>query len=228
MPAAVAGPPKRTVLLIAIAVLGLLAAAGIAGFSRRDVEELRETAPPVKLRRSAKMARGWEIILKPGTPGEERVTSRIQSWYGHERGRIELSRTVVKTPTPELRMVGTAEANAINAPVLTRVASTRVMEATGYDPGPQTNGWQYAGTTKLGWRTRKGIVAVDPKVIPLRSLLYIEGYGLAWAGDVGGAIKGDKIDLCFNKTEDALTWGRRKVKVHLLQEVSSGRRPPTP
>ena len=93
------------------------------------------------------------------------------------------------------------------------------MEATGYDPGPHTNSWNYAGITKLGWRTRRGIVAVDPKVIPLRTLLYIEGYGLAWAGDVGGAIKGNRIDLCFNKTEEALAWGRRTVTAYILSEV---------
>lgn len=189
------------------------------GFGETECEELRPVPPPVKTRRSAKLAKGWEIILTPGVPGEERVRITVTHWYGRERSRTEISLEQTRKPKPELRMTGTAKDNAINAPKLTRVAKTRRMEATGYDPGPHTNSWQYAGTTKLGWRTRKGIVAVDPKVIPLRSLLYIEGYGLAWAGDVGGAIKGEKIDLCFNKTEDALAWGRRKVAVHVLSEV---------
>jgi 3D (Asp-Asp-Asp) domain-containing protein len=60
---------------------------------------------------------------------------------------------------------------------------------------------------------------VDPRVIPLRSLLYVAGYGLAWAGDVGGAIKGDRVDLCFNRTEDAVAWGRRWVRVYVLEGV---------
>lgn len=199
----------------------LIAGAGgiAAGFGEREHEELRPVAPPVQTRRSAKLAKGWEIILVPGIPGEERVRVAITHWYGRERSRTESSLEMTKPPRPELRMIGTARENAINAPKLTRVARTRRMEATGYDPGPHTNSWAYAGTTKLGWRTRRGIVAVDPKVIPLRSLLYIEGYGLAWAGDVGGAIKGDRLDLCFNKTEDALAWGRRKVTAYVLSEV---------
>ena len=57
-------------------------------------------------------------------------------------------------------------------------------------------------------------------LIAMRSLLYVDGYGFAWAGDVGGAIKGKRIDLCYNTTEEALRWGRRKAKVYVL-----GRRP---
>ena len=210
-------PWPRMLMLAGTPVLLMLIL--ISGFRIREFEEVRSLEPPVTIRRSSRMAAGWSIILKPGVAGEARTTSRIKAWYGIERSRMEFSSTVTRQPVAEIRMTGTAKENAINAPKLTRVVKTKVMEATGYDPGPHTNSWAYAGTTKLGWRTRKGIVAVDPKVIPLRSLLYIEGYGLAWAGDVGGAIKGDRIDLCFNKTEDALAWGRRKVKVHLLVEV---------
>jgi 3D (Asp-Asp-Asp) domain-containing protein len=74
----------------------------------------------------------------------------------------------------------------------------------------------WAGITCLGWRTRYGIAAVDPKVIALKSLVYVDGYGLAWAGDIGGDIKGNRIDLCYNTTKEALNWGRRKVRVYVL------------
>lgn len=213
-------PPRSRRSGWIVAALGAgIAGVVTAGFGRQDAEELRPVAPPVQHRRSAKLAKGWEIILRPGVAGEERVRVRVNHWYGRERNRIELSATVTRAPKAELRLTGTAKENAINAPKLTRVTRSRRMVATGYDPGPHTNSWSYAGITKLGWRTRRGIVAVDPKVIPLRTLLYIEGYGLAWAGDVGGAIKGDRLDLCFNKTEDALAWGRRKVTAYLLSEV---------
>lgn len=211
--------PAASTWMIAVPIAVAVTAAVIAGFSRTTIDELRPIDPPVKVKRSAKLAKGWEIILTPGRAGETRVASRLTTWYGLTMRKTELTCEDARLPVPELRMIGTGEVNAINASKLTRVARTRVMEATGYDAGPHTNSWAYAGTTKLGWRTRRGIVAVDPKVIPLRSLLYIEGYGLAWAGDVGGAIKGERIDLCFNKTEEALAWGRRKVKVHLLAEV---------
>lgn len=60
------------------------------------------------------------------------------------------------------------------------------------------------------------VVAVDPSVIPLGTKLYIEGYGYAEAADTGGAIRGRKIDLFFNDNSDALSWGRRTVKVRIL------------
>jgi len=50
----------------------------------------------------------------------------------------------------------------------------------------------------------------------LGSLLYVKGYGYAVAGDTGGAIKGDIIDVFFYSTDDALQWGRRAVTVYLL------------
>ncbi len=54
------------------------------------------------------------------------------------------------------------------------------------------------GYTRLGWKLTKGIVAVDPTVIPLRTQLYIPGYGLARAGDTGGGVKGKFVDLGFD------------------------------
>lgn len=69
--------------------------------------------------------------------------------------------------------------------------------------------------TAIGMRAGKGVIAVDPKVIPLRSKVYIPGYGVAVAGDTGGAIKGKIIDLGF---EDARTagWRARFVDIYLL------------
>ncbi len=57
------------------------------------------------------------------------------------------------------------------------------------------------GYTALGWELKRGIVAVDPKVIPLRSEMYVPGYGLAKAGDTGGGVKGKFIDLGFSDND---------------------------
>lgn len=69
--------------------------------------------------------------------------------------------------------------------------------------------------TAIGMKAGKGVIAVDPKVIPLRSRIYIPGYGIAVAGDTGGAIKGKIIDLGF---EDARTagWSARFIDIYLL------------
>jgi uncharacterized protein YabE (DUF348 family) len=55
------------------------------------------------------------------------------------------------------------------------------------------------GYTRLGWWLTKGIVAVDPDVIPLRTKMYVPGYGLAAAGDTGGGVKGKFVDLGFDE-----------------------------
>jgi 3D (Asp-Asp-Asp) domain-containing protein len=73
------------------------------------------------------------------------------------------------------------------------------------------------GITKSGVPVERGIVAVDPRVIPLGTKLYIEGYGDAVALDIGGAIKGNRIDLFMESKKDAFEWGRRKVNVYIIE-----------
>lgn len=61
------------------------------------------------------------------------------------------------------------------------------------------------------------VIAVDPSVIPLGSKVYVEGYGYAIAGDTGGAIKGNKIDLYMQSHSNAVAYGRQKVKITILK-----------
>lgn len=70
-------------------------------------------------------------------------------------------------------------------------------------------------TTSLGLRTGYGVVAVDPKVIPLGSRLFIPGYGAAVAGDTGGSVKGNKIDLGFDSVKNGW-WSSRFVEIYIL------------
>ena len=69
------------------------------------------------------------------------------------------------------------------------------------------------GRTALGVPVRKGVVAVDPKLIPLGTRLFVPGYGRGLAADVGTAIKGRIIDLWFPSTFQARNWGRRTVTI---------------
>jgi 3D (Asp-Asp-Asp) domain-containing protein len=89
------------------------------------------------------------------------------------------------------------------------------MVATGYGPGRASNG-RWAGQTATGLRPGYGVVAVDPRFIPLGTRLYIEGYGYAVAGDTGGAIKGNRIDLGHDTHREAMRVGRKRVKVLIL------------
>lgn len=83
--------------------------------------------------------------------------------------------------------------------------------ATHYDSRcPGCNDW-----TAIGMRAGKGVIAVDPKVIKLRSQVYIPGYGKAVAGDTGGAIKGNIIDLGFDDARTA-GWKAQYIDIYLL------------
>lgn len=90
------------------------------------------------------------------------------------------------------------------------------MEATAYTDDVASQG-KWVGQTATGVKPQIGIVAVDPKVIPLGTKLYINGYGKAIAGDTGGAIKGNKIDLFLPNRGDCMRFGRQKVKVRVVE-----------
>ncbi|BFT66395.1 3D domain-containing protein [Parvimonas parva] len=89
------------------------------------------------------------------------------------------------------------------------------MDATSYTDDPAENGGY--STTRMGTPLRYGVVAVDPSVIPLGTKLYVEGYGYAVAEDTGGAIKGNRIDVCYTDKAKAHAFGRRNVKVYILK-----------
>ena len=89
------------------------------------------------------------------------------------------------------------------------------MTATAYGPGPLDNG-KWNDLTYVGGKVKKGVVAVDPVVIPMGTKLWVEGYGEAMAVDQGSAIKGNRIDLAFNTRQEALDYGIQKVKVYVL------------
>lgn len=91
-------------------------------------------------------------------------------------------------------------------------AAVMSMEASAYLPG-DGNG---AGITATGIPATYGVVAVDPSVIPLGTRLYIPGYGEAVAADTGGAIYGNRIDLCMESYSEAMRFGRRSVTVYVL------------
>lgn len=79
-----------------------------------------------------------------------------------------------------------------------------------------------SGITKTGINLKKNpgvkVIAVDPNVIKLGTKVWVEGYGVAVAGDTGGAIKGNKIDIFVKSRDTALEWGRKKVTIKILKQ----------
>lgn len=88
------------------------------------------------------------------------------------------------------------------------------VQATGYsteEPGLSTH-----TATGIDLRVNPRVIAVDPSVIPLNSLVEVEGQGVFVAGDTGSAINGNIIDIHFSSVSQALSWGRRNVRVRVL------------
>jgi 3D (Asp-Asp-Asp) domain-containing protein len=78
-----------------------------------------------------------------------------------------------------------------------------------------------SGRTRTGINLRSNpnmkVIAVDPRIIPLGSKVYVEGYGYAVAADTGSAIRGYKIDVFFPEKSSAFQWGRKRVKVKIIK-----------
>jgi 3D (Asp-Asp-Asp) domain-containing protein len=113
-------------------------------------------------------------------------------------------------------------------------SQTVMIEATGYCPCGKCCGWERSwippfrpvyssgpnkgqpkrvGVTASGTKARKGTIAADTRYYPFGTQMYIPGYGYGTVEDRGGAIKGPaRIDLFFKSHDDALKWGRRRVK----------------
>ncbi|WP_404456105.1 LysM peptidoglycan-binding domain-containing protein [Virgibacillus necropolis] len=91
------------------------------------------------------------------------------------------------------------------------------VEATAYTADcPGCSGVTATGID-LNANPNKKVIAVDPNVIPLGTEVYVEGYGRAVAGDVGGAINGNEIDVHVQTKDEAYAWGRQTVNVTILK-----------
>ncbi len=91
----------------------------------------------------------------------------------------------------------------------------REVVATAYSNDPvsiNVSKWR-DGKTATMTEARWGVVAVDPRVIPLGSKIFIEGMGWFSAEDTGGKIKGNRIDIFYPSRKEALQFGKRKLKI---------------
>jgi 3D (Asp-Asp-Asp) domain-containing protein len=105
------------------------------------------------------------------------------------------------------------------SPKIETVASyTRRMNISAYCPCQRCCGKYSDGVTATGKDAYSKGVAVDPKVIPLGTKIHIPGYGTVEADDVGGAIKGDRLDVRFKTHQEALEWGRQFKEVTIFRE----------
>ncbi len=153
---------------------------------------------------------GRQKVGQKGVPGKIQQVVEITTVNGKETSRKVIHERQVHPPVNEVILI----ANAGVAQTRGSFTRTKTMEvvSTAYSPLEPGLDWN----TRSGMRARRGIIAVDPKVIPLGTRVYVEGYGFAIAADTGGAIKGNKIDVCIIDLDEMRRWGRRTVKIHIL------------
>lgn len=145
-------------------------------------------------------------VISRGSNGAQEQTFRLTLEDGKEVDREVLAQRVVRPPTNQVVSRG-AQTTISRGGNTIQFKRAYVMKASAYCiPG---------GTTATGAAVRTGIIAVDPRVIPLGKRVYVEGYGPAQALDTGGAIKGNRIDLYMNSKHEALSWGVRNVTVYV-------------
>lgn len=156
---------------------------------------------------------GEERVLEEGTDGKKTKIIRITlNKDGSEYERKTVSVDIVE-PKDKIILKGTKIVwKTLDTPggQITYWKKLRVY-ATHYDSHcPGCNEW-----TAIGMRAGKGVIAVDPSTIPLRTKVYIPEYGQAVAGDTGGVIKGKIIDLGFDDAKTA-GWKAHFIDIYLL------------
>jgi 3D (Asp-Asp-Asp) domain-containing protein len=159
------------------------------------------------------LAYGSKRIKQEGIPGKKQIVKDIYMREGKPIKEKVISQTVLSQPTEQITEIGT-----------TRVYKTATIDghtfqywrtltvvATSYDH--TCKGCNHF--TATGWWLTKGIVAVDPRVIPLGTKMYVPGYGFGNAQDTGGAIKGNRIDLAFDDIRYG-NWSKRTVTIYII------------
>ncbi len=148
---------------------------------------------------------GEELVVKGGTAVAEKAPAKTAA-----------APAPAKSTAPAAPAPASVPAEKAPAAASTQSGKTMTVSATAYTAYCAG----CSGTTATGIDLRSNpnqkVIAVDPSVIPLGSKVWVEGYGEAIAGDTGGAIKGNKIDVFIPSQGAALDWGRKNITIKVL------------
>lgn len=182
----------------------------------------------VQKKANSRLDSGIEKIVRSGQEGILEKKYKVVTEDGMEVSRQLLSESILQDPINMIMEFGTILNHKTSRGDTVRYSKVMEMKATAYtaslkDTG-KAPGHPLFGITATGIKAKKGIIAVDPKVIPLYTRVYVEivgstpDYGYAVAADVGGAIKGNKIDLYYDTQDYVDRFGVKSVKVYILSE----------
>jgi uncharacterized protein YabE (DUF348 family) len=172
--------------------------------------------------------RGMEKIIQEGEEGVREVSYLVIFEDGFEVSRELFLNKLVSEPVNHVIEYGTVPYITTSTGDIVRYREVLDMRATAYtssfkDTGKHPDHPEF-GITYTGLKAEVGIIAVDPDVIPLHTKVYVEmpgdmpDYGFALAADIGGAIKGDLIDLYMDTQQEVDKWGCKKCKVYILYD----------
>lgn len=164
---------------------------------------------PVQYEEDHNLDFGKEHVVQDGKPGKATVISKRVKNKDGAHTIHELTREVVVAPESKVIRKGMAM-SVLTPEGYKRYTKKMVVNTTAYVAT--------GNRTAIGLIPYVGIVAVDPRVIPFYTKMYIPGYGIGMAGDTGGAIIGHIIDLFFDDYHAAIQWGRRDVEIYILAD----------
>jgi len=210
----------------------------ISRIERDYVVEEHEIPFSVIKRSNQNLERGITRLIREGEPGLREDLVEIVIKDGEEIERKVHSTTVIDEPIEKLMETG--ENTVLSRSGSDNLRFDRVINvvATAYCPGTVETGCPIdvhghsqctgrynnavtssgrAAVAGNGTKDNPHLIAVDPGVIPLGSLVYVDGYGFAYAADRGGAIRGNRIDILKGNHNEALRFGRKELKVYVLK-----------
>lgn len=178
------------------------------------VEEPVEFA--VVTKKDQKLPKGKEKILTQGRDGLVSKKYETILENGKEVARKLVDAELVRQRQNKVVAVGTKDFAMQVSRDNEQSGPEFYVTATAYTAS--CNGCSGRTATGLNIRSNPNmkVVAVDPRIIPLGTKVYVEGYGYAVAADTGGAINGYVIDVLMPSQTDAYRWGRKKVKIRIL------------
>nr|WP_308301798.1 ubiquitin-like domain-containing protein [Neobacillus cucumis] len=170
----------------------------------------------VVTKKDESLQRGQEKLIANGKQGRVSRQYEVMLENGKEVARKLISEQNILQKQDKIVAVGTKDLALQVSRGETPEGKEFYVTATAYTA--YCNGCSGRTATGLNIRANPNmkVIAVDPNVIPLGSKVYVEGYGYAVAADTGGAIKGYIIDLLMPSHADAYRWGRKKVKITVL------------
>lgn len=188
---------------------------------KEEIKTLKEEIPyESKTIENPNLPEGMVNVKTKGENGIKEL--KIKEIYKDDKleNKQVIEEKIINQPVTEIIEKGTKK-NTIKTEKGIYVIDKKInMKSTAYTAGPESTGKRPGdrgyGVTASGMRAQKGVVAVDTRVIPFGTELYIEGYGYAIAGDTGSAIKGNKIDVFFDSYNDAIQYGVKNVNVYVL------------